>query len=109
MAQSGSGLCQIACRNANPVFIADGAPRNRRSRWAKLPIAGVLTAWWITFLVSTIGLRAAVATIGEGSFESLRNSDWAAIASCLVAVASCVLGIISVRALTARQHRRAAA
>jgi Domain of unknown function (DUF4328)/Protein of unknown function (DUF2510) len=83
------------------------APGN--PRWAKLPVAGVITAWWITFLVSTLGFRAAVASIGNESLESVRNSDWAAVAACLVAVASCVLGIISVRTVTARQHRRAGA
>jgi hypothetical protein len=81
------------------------APNN--PRWAKLPVAGVITAWWVTFLVSTLGLRAAVATTGDESLESLRNSDWVAIAACLIAIASCVLGIIAVRSITSRQHRRA--
>ncbi len=80
------------------------APGN--PRWAKLPISGVFTAWWLTFIVSIVGIRAARAQIGDQTVEQLRTLDWIALAGCLVAVTSCVLGIATVRMITTRQHQR---
>jgi hypothetical protein len=80
------------------------APGN--PRWTKLPISGVFTAWWLTFVVSTFGIRAATVQIGDKTVQDVRRSDWLGLAACLVAVASCVLGILTVRMISARQHRR---
>jgi len=82
------------------------APGN--PRWAKLPISGVFTAWWITFIVSVVGIRAARSQIGDHTVEQLRTLDWIALTGCLVAVASCILGIVTVRMITNRQHQRLA-
>jgi Domain of unknown function (DUF4328) len=82
------------------------APGNRR--WTKLPIKRVSTAWWLTFLVSTLGIRAASVQIGDESIDDMRRIDWLALGASILAVASCVLGIVTVRMITQRQHRRAA-
>jgi hypothetical protein len=82
------------------------APGN--PRWTELPVDPVITAWWLTFLISVVGVRALNANVNGHDIDAIRQSNIVGLFGSLVAIGACVLGLLAVRAITARQHRRAA-
>ena len=74
--------------------------------WTKLPIARISSFWWVLFMVSRV---IAFAGLGQSdpTTEELSQTNSAGIVGTIVSLAAAILGAITFRMLTARQHDRA--
>jgi hypothetical protein len=96
-------LINDAWRGAAPGAAGDAS-------WRKRPVAGVVTIWWVTFVIGYALLRGADRMYGNADTRTpndLVQIDRFAGVIALVCLAGSVLGAIAIRKLSRRQHDRA--
>ena len=79
-------------------------------RWRKLPVAGIVTVWWVSFVVGHLLLQGVSSLYDPDRMTSdeLVGTDVAAGVVALFCLGASVLGAIAIHVLTRRQHERAA-
>lgn len=93
-------------RGSDPTFAHEGDPWNTR------PISGVLTLWWLSFILGRVLDRVALRQIETGptpTIEEMRTATYAWLMSDAFNLVPGILAIVVVRMITRRQQERAAA
>jgi hypothetical protein len=86
------------------------APALHDSAWTSIPVPGLLTAWWITWIVSAYVANLGFRTWWQSDTASdIRTADLVDVAGLALDIVAAVLAVVVVRRLTARQAERARA
>ena len=83
------------------------APQN--PLWRRLPVAGVVTMWWVLLVAGRVLLQIADAgaTVVDDMADVVPFDQFGAVVA-LLCMAGCILGAIAVWKMFRRQHERAA-
>jgi hypothetical protein len=78
--------------------------------WRERPVSGLLTLWWLAWVVSVYGwnLSTRLYFSGDGA-DDLRDADYADLVALSLDITAAALAIAVVRKLTERQSARAPA
>jgi Domain of unknown function (DUF4328) len=77
--------------------------------WHEKAVPALLTVWWAAWIIiGQIGSAVLRAAFGSDTPEKIRTSDRADLALSVADIATCVLAVLVVRSITARQDARAA-
>ena len=94
---------------ANDIWRASdpGAPPDQRNTWRGKPVAQLLLAWWIVWVVSLYAWNASTRLAFSGDDAGgVRNGDYADLVSLGLDIVAALLAIAVVRRMTNRQSER---
>jgi hypothetical protein len=78
-------------------------------RWTKLPRAPIIMLWWVFFIAAAVFSYPRALTDPDSSADALQVADALSAVGALVSIVAAILGAITFRTLTRRQHERAEA
>ena len=94
---------------ANDIWRASDPDNPEPKYWHGKPVPLLLTIWWAAWLITgQIGSLFIRTALGTDTPEKLRTSDRVDLVSAVADIATCVLAVLVVRSMTARQDDRAA-
>jgi hypothetical protein len=74
------------------------------THWRSLPGSPLVTAWWTAYVVGTVAPVVAISLV-LATTSTAADTDWLTDAGSIVLAIACVLGIIVLREISARQYR----
>ena len=93
---------------ANDIWRASDPEHPNENPSENAPVWGVLTLWWVFWLVSNIASQVAARLAFSGNTaEELQNSTAAYLVGDSLDIVAAVLAIVVIRRITARQEERA--